>query len=48
MLHVLEEDIPPVEDTHNNASHVIDAMAMLQSLPGVCATFDDLVSKLFT
>ena len=29
MLHVLEEGIPPVEDIPNDASYVIDAMAML-------------------
>ena len=47
LLDLLEKDIPPAENVPGNAAWMIDAMALLQSLCTIPATFADLAMKAF-
>ena len=47
LLDLLEKDIPPAENVPGNAAWMIDAMALLQSLWTIPATFADLAMKAF-
>ena len=47
LLDLLEKDIPPAENVPGNATWMIDAMALLQSLGTIPATFADLAMKAF-
>ena len=47
LLDLLEKDIPPAKNVPGNAAWMIDAMALLQSLRTIPATFADLAMKAF-
>lgn len=47
LLQELEKDVPPLDTVPNSGAVLVDAMALLQSLTSVPATFGDLSTFVF-